>query len=83
MTRRGSIALTRRPTAVRLADSRANVSVAAVATFCRNTPIRASTITGRLSHWLIVSATVCRPRWWLSSCASTPASSSRGSSPSA
>ena len=35
--------------------------------------------TGRLSHWLTVSATVCSPRWWLSSWASTPASSSRGS----
>ena len=42
--------------------------------------MRASTSTGTLSHWLSVSGTVCNPRWWLSSWAITPISSSRGSS---
>ena len=55
----------------------ANVSVAAVATFCSQNPMRASSTTGSDSQCPIVRPTVCRPRWWLSSWASTPASSRR------
>ena len=57
-----SSALANWPSTVSDDDRRANVRVAAVATFCRKNPIRASTKTGRLSQWPIVSATVCDPR---------------------
>ena len=36
------------------------------------TPMRASSTTGVDNQWPIVIATVCSPRWWLSSWASTP-----------
>ena len=41
--------------------------------------MRASSTTGSDHQWRIVNATVCMPRWWLSSWASTPASSRSGS----
>ena len=68
------------PSIVSAVDPDANAFVAAVATFCSTKPTRASSTTGSDSHWPIVSPTVCKPRWWLSSWASTPVSSRRGSS---
>ena len=57
-----NIALTNWPITVSDEERRANVRVAAVATFCRKKPMRARTNTGRLSQWPIVRATVCEPR---------------------
>ena len=50
------------------------------ATLSSQNPIRARSTTGSDNQCRIVNATVCIPRWWLSSWARTPASSRRGSS---
>ena len=68
---------TSRPSAVSADEWAAKLSVAARATFCRKNPKRANRTIGSDNQWPSVSATVCMPRWWLSSWASTPASSGR------
>ena len=51
------------PTADKAGELEAKESVAARAMARKRNPIRASNTTGSNSHWVMVNATVCKPRW--------------------